>query len=552
MKGRISKRDYTTYKNRLTNVIRRAKAIYYEKLFLENAKNAKVLWSTINYLTNRKSCKVLKEIVADDEVLTDEPMVNYINQYFVNTAINVTSGLPNTNGFICLAPRTVETCFFLPASITEVGKVIMNLKNKGSKLLDIHPSVLKENVDLFSLHFLQLYNLSIELAGFPDKMKIARVNPGHKSGPTEKIDNYRPISALPLFSKIFEKLTLHRMDSFLTRYNILTPCQFGFRKGCNTTLAIIKLLSHVVKAYHHKQYSACFFLDLRKAFDTINHRILLQKLEHYGFRGHSHRFLSSYYHNRKQYVHANGFNSATMQILSGVPQGSILGPLCFSLYINDLPLAVEEETILFADDAAFVLSSPTLEGLLGRIRKLFSDLAAYLNINKLVPNASKSKLLMFTSRPTANLPVMLFGGKEIEWISEFKYLGLTVTNTLNFTRHINNISLNVSRITRSIMNLRSIVPIQILVKLYHALALPHISSHIVVWGAAPNCQLKTLLVSINNMLRTILGVTRTNGRPNISNNELFKQLGLLKLNNIHKYELFEFLKLLLDGKLPEF
>ena len=479
-------------------------------------------------------------------------MVDYVNQYFVNAATNVTSGLPQTNGFICLAPRTVESCFFLPASITEVGKVIMNLKNRGSKLLDIYPSVLKENVDLFSFHFVQLYNFSVERAGFPDKMKIARVNPGHKAGPTDKIDNYRPISALPVFSKIFEKLTLSRMDSFLTRHNILTSCQYGFRKGRNTTHAIIKLLSHVVKAYHQKQYSACFFLDLRKAFDTINHRILLQKLEHYGFRGHSHRFLSSYYRNRKQYVHVNGFNSATMQILNGVPQGSILGPLCFTLYINDLPLAVEEETILFADDAAFVLSSPTLEGLLERIRNLFSDLTDYLNINKLVPNASKSKLLMFTSRPTANLPVMLFGGKEIEWISEFKYLGLTITNTLNFNRHINNISLNISRITGTIVNLRSIVPIQILVKLYYALALPHIFSHIVVWGAAPDYQLKTLFVSINNMLRTILGVSRINGRPTISNDDLYKQLGLLKLNSIHKYELFKFLKLMLDGKLPEF
>ena len=552
LNGRISRGDYTLYKNRLTNLIRRSKALYYEKIFLENANNSKFLWSTINSIMNRKKCRELKEVRVDGEVLKDEAMVNYINQYFVNAATTVTSELPQTNGFVCLSVRTRESCFFLPTNNIEVKRVIMNLKNRGSKLLDIHPSVLKENIDIFSHHFVELYNLAIELAGFPNAMKIARVNPGHKSGPADRVDNYRPISALPLFSKIFEKLTLYRMDNFISNHSILTPSQFGFRKGCSTTHAIIKLLSCVVRAYHEKHYSACFFLDLRKAFDTINHRILLQKLEHYGFRGHCYSFLRSYYQNRKQYVCVNGYNSVTMPISNGVPQGSILGPLCFSLYINDLPLAVEEETILFADDAAFVLTSPTLLGLLTKIRSLFSDLAAYLNINKLVLNASKSKLMIFTSRPTSNLPIMLFGGKEIEWISEFKYLGFTITNSLNFAKHISNVALNISRITGSIVNLRSILPTHILLKLYYALAFPHISNHIEVWGASPTSQLRNLYVRINSMLRIILGVTRINGRPTMSNNDLYKQLGLLKLSSVYKYNLFKFLKLLLEGMLPEF
>ena len=551
LNGYIRKEDYTLYKNRLTNLIRRSKRLYYEKILLENATNSKFLWSTINSLLNRGNCQVLKEIVDNGSVLKGDAMVNCINQYFVNAASLVTNSLPQTDAFVCLAVRTRESCFFPPTSIHEVRKIVLNLKNKGSKLLDIHPSILKENIDIFSIHIADLYNFAIEVPGYPDALKVARVNPVHKSGPPEKIDNYRPISALPLFSKVFEKLTLFRMNSFITRQNILTPAQFGFRKGYSTTHAIIKLLSHVVKAYHQKHYSACFFLDLRKAFDTINHKLLLQKLEHYGFRGHSYRFLLSYYQNRKQYVHSNGYNSATLPVNCGVPQGSILGPLCFSIFINDLPLAVEEETILFADDAAFVITAPTLEGLLEKIRNLFSDLAAYLNINKLVPNASKSKLMMFTSKPTSNLPVMLFGGKEIEWISEFKYLGLTITNSLNFTRHISNIALNVSRITGSIVNLKSLFPTQILIKLYYALAFPHISSHIIVWGAAPTCQLRSLYIRINNMLRVIVGARRVNGRPTISNENLYKQLRLLNLTSVYKYSLFKILKQLLDGKLPE-
>ena len=280
LKGQINKVDYTLFKNRLTNVIRRSKALYYSKILLENANNSKVLWSTINSIMNRKERKVLKEIKTGGEVLTGELLANFANRYFVNAASNVTMGLPQVEGFICLATRTRDSCFFRPTNCSEVCKIIMNLKNRGSKLLDIHPSVLKENGDIFSVHFVLLYNSSLELEQFPGTMKVARVNPGYKSGPQDKIDNYRPISALPLFSKVFEKLTLVRMNSFITRYSLLTPSQFGFRKGSSTTHAIIKLLSHIVQAYHQKQYCACFFLDLRKAFDTIDHRLLLQKLEH--------------------------------------------------------------------------------------------------------------------------------------------------------------------------------------------------------------------------------------------------------------------------------
>ena len=173
-------------------------------------------------------------------------------------------------------------------------------------------------------------------------------------------------------------------------------------------------------------------------------------------------------------------------------------------------------------------------------------------MNKLAPNASKSKLMMFTSRPTSNLPVLLFGGKEIEWVSEFKYLGLTITKNLSFATHINKVSLNLSRITGSLVNLRSFVPRHILLKLYFALAYPHIQNHIVVWGASPASHLKVLDVRINNMLRVIQGVARVNGRPTVSNDDLYKQLGLLNLTSIFRYNLFKLLRFLIDGKLPDF
>ena len=409
------------------------------------------------------------------------------------------------------------------------------LKNKGSKVLDIHPSILKGNIFVFSNHFVLLYNMSKAKSVFPNTLKIARVSLAYKSGQVDSIDNYRPISSLPIFSKIFEKLTLKRMLSFISRQQILTPVQFGFRNGFSTSHAVIKLVSHIVQAYHEKVYCACFFLDLRKAFDTVNHTLLIRKLEHYGFRGQFSSYMRSYYNGRKQYVQADGHNSSLKSISCGVPQGSILGPLCFSLFINDMPLAVREKMVLFADDAAFIITCNTLDGLYQKIRTLFSDLSLYLNMNKLVPNSCKSKLMMCKSRPVQELPRLSFAGEDIEWVSEFKYLGITLTNNMSYCKHIDNVSLKVSRMPGTFTCLRTFVPRSILLKLFHALVYPHLTNHVVVWGSSPPSHLIKLTVRINNLLRTILGVAWANGRPLMHNKVLYRQLGLLNFDSIFKF-----------------
>ena len=221
-----------------------------------------MVWSTINNVLNRKGNTLLKEISHNGIVLRGEALSNFANDYFVNIANTITANLPDSRVFTCFSPPVLVSCFFSPTCMTEVMRIIKGLKNKGSKIMDVHPLLVKENIVVFSQHIEILYNMSVGKAVFPDKLKIARVCPGFKSGLINSIDNYRPISSLPLFSKLFEKLTLARMVSFISRQNILTPVQFGFRSGFSTSHAVIKLVSHIVKAYHDRVYSACFYLDL--------------------------------------------------------------------------------------------------------------------------------------------------------------------------------------------------------------------------------------------------------------------------------------------------
>ena len=193
----------------------------------------------------------------------------------------------------------------------------------------------------------------------------------------------------------------------------------------------MKLTTMIVKAYHAKDYAVCFFLDLKKAFDTIDHDILLEKINHMGFRGFSSQYFRSYLTGRKQYIQIDELKSTECFITKGIPQWSILGPVLFCLYIDDIVKAVDTEVVLFADDAAFLLISPTIDGLYEKIKKLFSDLHKYLRANKLIPNLTKSKLMYFDSRPVPELPGIPFDSHIIEWVDEYKYLGLTLTSKMS-------------------------------------------------------------------------------------------------------------------------
>ena len=251
-------------------------------------------------------------------------------------------------------------------------------------------------------------------------------------------------------------------------------------------------------------------------------------------------------------MHVGDFRSENMTVTKGVPQGSIIGPLLFSLYINDIVQYVDVEVILFADDAVFIISAASLQCMYDKIRKLFSDLAKYLVSNKLVPNLGKSKLMYFNSKPKPDLEALTFSGEIIEWVSEFKYLGLVVNNRMSYSSHIDRICTKVSQYIGVFYNLNKILPRDVLVLLYHTFILPHLMLHIVLWGKAPEVYLNKVKVKQNKLLRAILNIEIVNGVPQQRSMAMYNNLRLLTVENLFKYQLFRFLNSLLNGTLPSF
>ena len=262
-------------------------------------------------------------------------------------------------------------------------------------------------------------NKCILLGFYPQNLKIARVVPIHKGGDSNDINNYRPISVLSQFNRIFERILANRLLSFFEKYKIITTKQFGFLKKHSTDHAILDLKEFITENLSKRKITAVLFLDLKKAFDTVSHSILLKKLHHYGVRGAAHTLLTSYLSDRKQYTTINGINSTLDNILWGVPQGSVLGPLLFLLYINDLPKSNDMDSWLFADDTAQGVSSDNFSNLQLLLNQGVAKLQDWLLANQLsVHYAKKTQYILFIPpRSKKSKPddfVVKMGGHIIE------------------------------------------------------------------------------------------------------------------------------------------
>lgn len=411
----------------------------------------------------------------------------------------------------------------------EILDIVKKSKNKKSTdCTNLDMMLIKDIIEHIATPFTYICNQSFITGIFPHKMKIAKVIPIYKCGDRYQFTNYRPISLLSQFSKILEKLYVERLDSFIDKHHLLSNQQYGFRSGRSTSMAVMELVEQISTAIDNREHMVGVFIDLKKAFDTIDHEILLRKLERYGIRGIALEWLKSYLNNRHQYVHINNVDSDLQKVTYGVPQGSVLGPKLFILYINDIcEVSNLMKCVLFADDTSLYSSGSDLEQLLNSAEKELTKLKKWFDINKLSLNLSKTKFIIFGNK-IISIPVKIkVNDVVIERVNENKFLGMIIDNKLKWKPHINNLKAKLSKTIAIMYKTKDVLNKNSLNLLYCSLVLPYINYCVEVWGNTHKTNINPIFLLQKKAIRI---VNQKDYRE--PTNPLFINLHILKLEDL--------------------
>ena len=414
------------------------------------------------------------------------------------------------SGFAHFSRNKVKSSIsFDPPRINEVINLINSLNLRKAVGHDnIAPYFLRVASNILAPALCYFFDNAIKLGVFPRNCKIAKIIPLFKAGKKE-VNNYRPISILSCLSKIFEKLIYTYLVSFFRKHSVLAETQYGFQNNKSTSHAILDVLTNAYDNIESNDYTAIVLSDFKKAFDTVCHSILLNKLEHYGIRGIALKLLKSFLinrSNRSQFVADQNLRTNDAVNRFGVPQGSNLGPLLFLIYINYIPNALFSKPRLFADDTCLVIQAPNPSLLENSVNRELVNVYEWTKANKITVNPKKTSVLIIPPKATSPPPNihLVFNGSIIPINESVKYLGITIDKKLNFEIHIKQLESKVSRSIGIMTKLRHVLPAKALRTLYYFMIHPHLLYGIAIWGMTFKSYLKRLSNLQNRAIKQIV------------------------------------------------
>ena len=511
---------YKTARNVVSCTLQKDKQLYYSNLLYKYKHNPKESWQTINRILGRGHNKSsISSIRQNDNIISgSNEIAETFNEYFSTIrdkiANSVDSGNTHFSSYISKSSTTFE---FDTVSVDKVLHSFHALSSSKAIGVDKIPiKVLKLSIAIIAPSMTKLFNYAIQNGVFPRDWKVAKVIPLHKKGPKNLLDNYRPISILPAISKAFESILYEQLHGYLSNASILSKCQFGFRRYHSTTTALLDSTNQWYSNMDKGLLNIVAFLDLKKAFDTIDHEILIEKLNMYGVKRHSLGLLESYITNRSQKCFINGTLSHSKPIKCGIPQGSILGPLFFLVYINDLPNCLEYCTPrMFADDTTLTVCGKSTHEISSAMNHDLNNVNDWLMANKLCLNLSKTEYMLIGSRHSINNlvdnPCISVDGELLNRVIVTESLGIHIDQFLSWDFYIEKLTKKISSGIGAISRLKPFACRNTLISAYNALVQTYFDYCCEVWDPIGSILSNKLQTLQNRAARIIMGYPNEHG-----------------------------------------
>ncbi len=542
------KTDEDRYKNhakKLRANLAAAEKQFYMTQFDTKKCNSKMIWRNINSLigTAKQRTTNIPVIIKDGVPIENVSLIsNSFNKYFAEVGISLANTVSSSVAAVhfesFLNPFNQHSFRCDHVTLPELLNVVSSLKASRSVVNDCFSSaLLKDCVSFISDPLLYIFNASFDSGIFPNSLKHSRVIPVFKKGSKSEMSNYRPISITNPLAKVLEKLMHVRMTSFINKFHLLYDFQYGFRSNFSTSLAVLDVTNMIQNETYQGNFIMGVFMDLQKAFDTINFEILFKKLYHYGFRGHCLDWLRSYLTGRTQFTALNGVSSGPLEITCGVPQGTVLGPLLFLIYINDIPNSVKNSVIkLFADDSNLFIVSKDLSTLFSVANSELAHISSWTLSNKLHINYTKTNYMLFypklisPSMPQLNLPSLSMNGHIIERVHVFKYLGVLIDDVLSWRDHLNHVASKISSLIGILSRNKSCLPSKCRKDIYFALIHSTLIYCIESYGNVSKSASHQILIKNNRLLRLLQFKSRRTPLK-----ELYSSFNTLPIHLLYEY-----------------